>query len=87
MFKKTISALAFAAAVGSLFAPSVASAQGAERRMYDRSHKDYHNWNTDEDRAYRQFLSEHHRKYHEFQRMSAKQQREYWKWRHDHGDR
>ena len=86
MFRKSISALTFAVALGgSVFMPAMASAQ--EHRVYDKSHKDYHDWNTDEDRYYRQYLNEHHRKYHEFQHMSKKQQKDYWRWRHDHEGR
>ena len=55
-----------------------------EHRMYDSGRKDYHDWNADEDRRYRNYLEEHHRKYKEFSRQSKKQQREYWQWRHDH---
>lgn len=88
MFKKSISALTFAVALaGSVWVPVAASAQTAEPRFYDKSHKDYHNWNTDEDHYYRQYLNEHHRKYHAFSHMSKKQQREYWSWRHDHEGR
>ena len=53
-------------------------------RMYDATHRDYHNWNDDEDRHDREYMQEHHRKYREFSRLSKKQQREYWQWRHDH---
>jgi len=55
-----------------------------ERRVYDRDHKDYHNWTKDEDHTYREYLTQQHRKYRAFSRLSAKQQREYWRWRHDH---
>jgi hypothetical protein len=55
-----------------------------ERRVYDREHKDYHNWTRDEDRVYREYLTQQHRKYRDIERLSKKQQREYWRWRHDH---
>ena len=55
-----------------------------ERRIYDREHRDYHAWNTDEDRFYRDYLTEHHRPYLTFSRMNRKQQHAYWQWRHDH---
>jgi hypothetical protein len=57
-----------------------------EPRMYDSVHRDYHNWNADEDRRYREYLNEHHQKYREFSRLKKKQQNEYWQWRHDHDD-
>jgi hypothetical protein len=88
MVKKSLAALTFAAALGGfVLTPAIGQAQGSEPRMYDRAHKDYHNWNTEEDRMYRQYLTEHHHKYREFQRMSKKQQNEYWKWRHNHEGR
>jgi hypothetical protein len=58
-----------------------------EPRYYDNVNRDYHSWNNEEDRHYRDFLNDHHRKYKAFSRLSKKQQREYWQWRHDHEDR
>jgi hypothetical protein len=92
MLKKTFSALTVIAALGaSALLPATASAQDRdhdrqqhERRMYDRTHRDYHNWNGDEDRVYREYLESHHRRYVQFSRMNKKQQRAYWQWRHDH---
>jgi hypothetical protein len=57
-----------------------------DRRYYDRDGRDYHTWNDQEDRAYRVYLGEQHRDYREFRRVKAVQQREYFKWRHDHPD-
>jgi len=57
-----------------------------EHRVYDPIHKDYHNWNGDEDRRYHTYMEERHEKYRDFSRLSKKQQREYWQWRHDHED-
>lgn len=31
-----------------------------QTRVYDRSHKDYDNWDSNEDRSYRQYLGEQH---------------------------
>jgi len=57
-----------------------------EHRVYDPVHKDYHTWTDDEDRRYRMYLDEHHRQYKDFSRLSKKDQREYWQWRHEHED-
>jgi len=57
-----------------------------EPRVYDNVHSDYHNWNTDEDRRYREYLNDHHQKYREYSRLKRKQQNQYWQWRHDHDD-
>jgi hypothetical protein len=55
-------------------------------RVYDRDHKDYHNWDDNEDRSYRLYLSERHREYRPFVEVNVKQQRAYWNWRHQHTD-
>ena len=57
-----------------------------EKRYYDRDGHDYHTWNAQEDRAYRAYLVEQHRDYREFGKVKSAQQREYFKWRHEHPD-
>jgi hypothetical protein len=59
---------------------------GDRNRIYDRSHKDYHNWDDNEDRSYRVYLGERHREYHPFGELKAREQRSYWNWRHSHPD-
>jgi hypothetical protein len=58
------------------------------QRIYDRDHKDYHNWSQDEDRNYRQWYTESHRdkEYREYNRLNHRDQTAYWNWRHKHGD-
>jgi hypothetical protein len=55
-------------------------------RVYDRYHKDYHNWDDSEDRAYRGYLEENHRSYRPIAEMNSRTQRAYWNWRHSHPD-
>jgi len=55
-------------------------------RYYDRDGRDYHSWNGQEDRAYRVYLTEQQRDYREFRRTKVVQQREYFRWRHEHPD-
>ena len=57
-----------------------------DKRYYDRDGRDYHSWNSQEDRAYRVYLGEQHRDYRRFQKVKSNQQKEYFKWRHDHPD-
>jgi hypothetical protein len=57
-----------------------------DRRYYDRDGHDYHQWNGQEDRAYRAYLGEQHQDYREFRRVKPVHQREYFKWRHEHPD-
>ena len=57
-----------------------------DKRYYDRDGRDYHTWDDHEDRAYRVYLGEQHRDYREFHRVKPVQQREYFRWRHEHPD-
>lgn len=57
-----------------------------DHRYYDREGKDYHEWNEQEERAYRHYLEERHEQYHAWNKLKREQQREYWKWRHSHPD-
>jgi hypothetical protein len=56
------------------------------RRYEDKTHKDSHEWNTNEDQAYRRYLQEHHKRYHDFSKAKKSEQNDYWNWRHSHSD-
>ena len=81
MHRFLVTGLLFGAA---LLAPLALRAD--DRRYYHRDGKDYHVWNNQEDRAYRVYLTEHHREYRAFPRVKVVQQREYFRWRHEHPD-
>jgi hypothetical protein len=55
-------------------------------RVYDKNHKDYHNWDDNENRAWGQYLTENHKNPHEFSKANKKEQSQYWNWRHAHPD-
>jgi hypothetical protein len=74
------------AAPGSLMAMPVPQV-GVQVRVYDKDHKDYHNWDDNENRAWGQYLTENHRNSHEFAKANKKEQSQYWKWCHNHPDR
>ena len=57
------------------------------KRYQDKEHKDEHEWNAREDRAYQKWLEEKRHAKREFAKLKAKEQKEYWKWRHEHPDR
>jgi hypothetical protein len=71
---------------------STASASPASRvddhdknqRYYDKSYKDWHEWNERESRAYRHWLNDRHETYKDFGKLRSREQRDYWRWRHDH---
>ena len=73
-----------------LLAPMAVVTHGAQQitvRFYDRDHKDYHNWDDREEHSYSTFRGEHPDYDSHFAKARRKQQREYWKWRHEHPDR
>ena len=55
-------------------------------RYYDKHHKDYHNWDENENRSWGQYLTTKHRNSHEFSRASKREQSNYWNYRHSHPD-
>ena len=57
-------------------------------RVYDPYYSDYHVWNNDEVVYYHQWARENHRDEHrDFRSIPPGEQKEYWTWRHSHGDR
>jgi hypothetical protein len=59
----------------------------ADDKIYhDKQHNDDHHWNDHEDKAYRIWVKENHRKYSNFAKIKAEDQEAYWAWRHDHSD-
>jgi hypothetical protein len=55
------------------------------KRYYDKGHKDYHTWDSNEDRSYQRYQTEHHQK-RAFIQLNTRQQAVYWSWRHDNPD-
>jgi hypothetical protein len=56
-------------------------------RVYDRDRRDYHDWNENEERAYRHWVEQERRRtYRDWKHASKKDRREYLRWRHEHSD-
>jgi hypothetical protein len=56
-------------------------------RVYDPYYSDYHVWNNGETVYYQQWSHENHYDEHrDFRKLPPAQQKEYWTWRHSHGD-
>jgi hypothetical protein len=83
-FLKT-AVLSAALIVPTLVAPVALQAQD-HRSFHDKRHNDNHDWSDHEDQAYRLYLKQNHRKYHEFSTLKDNRQQAYWGWRHDHSD-
>jgi hypothetical protein len=69
-------------------APTALRAQDHKtaRTYHDKQHNDDHQWNNQEDQAYRMWTKENHRKNSTFSKLKDNDQQAYWGWRHDHSD-
>ena len=66
-------------------APTALLAQN-NRTYHDKEHNDDHQWNSHEDKAYRVYAKQNHRRYTNFSRLNENDQQAYWGWRHEHSD-
>ena len=57
-------------------------------RYYDKDAKDWHEWNKQEERAYRHWWEEKHHKraFRDWDRLTDRDRQEYWRWRHQHSE-
>jgi hypothetical protein len=67
-------------------APTALRAEDKARTYHDKEHNDDHQWNGQEDKAYRLYAKENHRKYSNFAKLKVNDQQAYWGWRHEHSD-
>lgn len=81
-----ILAAAIAAPMTMIAAPGP-NDDGVQVRVYDSHHKDYHNWDDHENTSWGVYLTNNHKKPHEFSRSSKREQSNYWNWRHSHPER
>jgi len=63
-----------------------AADQKAARSYHDKQNNDDHAWNSQEDKAYRIYVKQNHRKYSDFSKLKEEDQQNYWSWRHEHSD-
>jgi hypothetical protein len=66
--------------------PTALRAEDKAHSYHDKQHNDEHEWNAHEDKAYRMWAKENHRKYREFGKLKEEDQQSYWGWRHEHSD-
>ena len=78
--------LAAALAVPVIVAAAAPQHVGVQVRVYDRNHRDYHNWDDDEESSYRLYLQQQHQTYRAYGRQHRRTQEQYWNWRHSHPD-
>lgn len=70
---------------GALVTPLVTTA--CAHRVYDPYYSDYHHWDHHETVYYQQWIVENHRDPHrDYHHLNKDEQKQYWDWRHSHGD-
>jgi hypothetical protein len=57
-----------------------------DKTYHDKERNEDHKWSDHEDKAYRMWAKENHRKYKDFAKLKEEDQQSYWAWRHDHSD-
>ena len=60
--------------------------QRTNRTYHDAGHNDDHEWNKNENQAYRVWVKQNHRRNTDFSRLKENDQQSYWGWRHEHSD-
>ena len=78
--------IAAIAAPMSIMAAAVPQDAGVQVRVYDKSHKDYHNWDDHENQTWIRYRSDNHKDAREFSKSSKRDQSQYWNYRHRHPD-
>jgi hypothetical protein len=81
-----INAALLAAALIAPVAMMPTALRADDRTYHDVQHNDDHKWNSHEDKAYRMWVKENHRKYRTFATLPPADQQSYWGWRHEHSD-
>jgi hypothetical protein len=87
--RRYVASLFLAAALaGPMSIMAVPAPEGAtvQIRVYDRNHRDYHNWDDRENHAWGVYLTNNHQRHYEYSRANRRQQDQYWAWRHSHPD-
>ena len=77
---------ALAAPISIMAAPTPGPV-GVTVRVYDRHHRDFHEWDDRENHAWGVYLTNHHRRHYEYSRANRRDQDRYWTYRHNHRDR
>jgi hypothetical protein len=89
MYRKSLLLSSFLLTVA-LVAPAAIRANPAPQsvsvRVYDRDHRDYHNWDDREDHSYTLFRGDHPKYHVRFSKTNRRERRAYWNWRHEHPD-
>jgi hypothetical protein len=69
-----------------LISPLIIASCTVRARVYDPYYHDYHRWDDHETVYYNQWVTENHRENRDFHKLNKDEQKQYWDWRHSHGD-
>jgi hypothetical protein len=83
---RTFNSLLLGAALFGPLATLPTVLRAVEHLYHDKKNNDEHEWNDHEDKAYRVWAKENHRKYRDFAKLKEGDRQRYWEWRHDHSD-
>jgi hypothetical protein len=72
----------FVLGVGLLMPTAMVNAQ----EHHDDQVAKAHQWNESENQYWHQYLKEHHKKDHDWDKATKREQADYWKWRDEHRD-
>jgi hypothetical protein len=53
---------------------------------YDSKHRDWHQWNDNEDRSYREYANKGHKQNQDFSKASERDRQQYWHYKRKHPD-
>lgn len=82
---KRLRSFLMALALGSaMLSAGCAVHAGVGYRVYDPYYSDYHVWDQPEIGYYNQWITETHHPHVEYRKLGRTDQREYWRWRHEH---
>jgi len=81
-----LNSLLLGAALVAPIALTTSTLRADDRRYHDAAHNDDHVWNAHENKAYRIWVKENHRKYLNFETLKEEDRANYWAWRHEHND-
>jgi hypothetical protein len=82
LYRRFVPLLVLAASVLTSVAMSGCAARVHVNTLYDPTHGDWHRWDDDERRAYRQYWQETHEPFRTYGALSQQDVNDYWSWRH-----
>jgi hypothetical protein len=84
--RRSLNSILLGAVLLAPIAPTALRAEDQPKKYHDNARNEDHEWNSHEDKAYRMWAKETHRKYRDFSKLKEEDRQAYWAWRRDHSD-